>query len=208
MPLSAGAIVEGELQCAYHGWRFDPSGRCDLAPGLGWRRRIAKRAGLRPAHGVTEEYGLVWLAAQEPLSPLPQFPEWADAAMSRARPRTVRTAASAGQLVPRAAAHARLELPHATIGILLACQPEDARSTRVFLLVSRADSRARSHGGAARLREPVRAEDQALEADLATLDRHPPPPLPLDLGAEDDTAAGQLSAAWRRIMARAVPRLP
>ena len=32
--LSLGRIVEGRLECAYHGWRFDGSGRCRVVPGL------------------------------------------------------------------------------------------------------------------------------------------------------------------------------
>src|SRR6202000_1858067 len=28
VPLSAGEIVSGQLQCAYHGWRFDAEGAC------------------------------------------------------------------------------------------------------------------------------------------------------------------------------------
>ena len=33
-PLSLGRVVNGELQCGYHGWRFDGSGQCRAVPGL------------------------------------------------------------------------------------------------------------------------------------------------------------------------------
>jgi len=103
-PLSAGhvtAAADGtdRLACAYHGWRYDADGRCDLIPSLGREGDISGRARLRPAYGVTEAYGLIWLTPSEPLAPLPAFPEWDVPGMTRARSRTVRTPASAGQLV-------------------------------------------------------------------------------------------------------------
>lgn len=33
VPLSKGRVVDGTLECAYHGLRFDPDGRCTLVPG-------------------------------------------------------------------------------------------------------------------------------------------------------------------------------
>lgn len=270
-PLSAGAVTRAadgtpRLSCAYHGWRFDGTGRCDLIPGRAKWARIGKRAMLRPAYGVTERYGLIWLAAREPLTPLPEFPEWAGDAKDRARSRAVRTQASAGQVVegfldaahfpfvraasgeaadagpdadplgagrvatdgwrvtgvfttpyrdgaearahrviktagPHATAHARLERPAVTIGILLACQPEDWGSTRVFAVISPAAVAAE----AARAEQFVRQQDLLLLADLAILRRRAAAPLPLeDRGAEAGARADRLGVAWRRLMARAV----
>lgn len=34
-PLSTGRVIEGALQCPYHGWRFDGSGVCVALPGAG-----------------------------------------------------------------------------------------------------------------------------------------------------------------------------
>lgn len=34
VPLSAGRVVDGELECAYHGWRFGADGACTRVPGL------------------------------------------------------------------------------------------------------------------------------------------------------------------------------
>jgi vanillate O-demethylase monooxygenase subunit len=103
-PLSAGRISRAadgtaRLSCAYHGWRFAADGQCDRIPSLGRDGNISKRARLIPAHGVTEAYGLIWLAPSEPLAPLPEFPEWSAPGMTAARSRTMRTRASAGQLV-------------------------------------------------------------------------------------------------------------
>jgi phenylpropionate dioxygenase-like ring-hydroxylating dioxygenase large terminal subunit len=58
VPLSAGQIVNGTLQCAYHGWRFDPSGALVGLPGAptesclpNVRARVIE---------VIESAGLVW----------------------------------------------------------------------------------------------------------------------------------------------------
>ena len=112
-PLSAGSVTRADdgsprLSCAFHGWRFDAMGQCDLMPGLDrgghahrgghrgghrhqdWQGKHGSRGGytdrgrrgpgtrLLAAYGVAERYGLVWLAADEPLAPLPEFPEWED----------------------------------------------------------------------------------------------------------------------------------
>ncbi|HEY0935992.1 MAG TPA: aromatic ring-hydroxylating dioxygenase subunit alpha, partial [Trebonia sp.] len=103
-PLSAGTITRAadgsaRLACAYHGWQYDAAGQCDLIPSLGRGGNVSKRVRLRPAYGVTEAYGLIWLAPEEPLGPLPAFPEWDAPGLTRARSGTVRTRASAGQLV-------------------------------------------------------------------------------------------------------------
>jgi nitrite reductase/ring-hydroxylating ferredoxin subunit len=255
-PLSAGEISRAadgtaRLTCAYHGWRFDAAGRCDrkpppsLAERLLRDRRHREKAGrgdtLSAAYGVTEAYGLIWLAPRAPLAPLPAFPEWNAPGMTSMTVTTGRTSASAGQLVgnfldaaqlpparvagpgtvevaadgwqvtgvfaadldlsgPAAAvprltktagvsgtAHARLELPGATIGILLACQPEDWMTTRVFTLIASSGTGEGSAG-----------EGGAGEggADLAEM-----------FGKTDEEAvAGELAVlgtAWRRLMARA-----
>jgi phenylpropionate dioxygenase-like ring-hydroxylating dioxygenase large terminal subunit len=65
----------------------DADGRCDLIPSLGRDGNISKRARLRPAYGVTEAYGLVWVAPDEPLAPLPEFPEWDAPGMTSTRSR-------------------------------------------------------------------------------------------------------------------------
>ena len=67
-PLSAGCVVDGTIQCAYHGYRFDGGGRCVLVPALGADAAIPPKANIRAAHSVRERYGLVWLAPDEPLT--------------------------------------------------------------------------------------------------------------------------------------------
>jgi vanillate O-demethylase monooxygenase subunit len=79
-PLSAGCVNAGSVQCAYHGYRFDGSGRCVLIPALGPSSAIPPKAHVRAAHSVCERYGLVWLAPEEPLTEIVDVPEWDDPA--------------------------------------------------------------------------------------------------------------------------------
>lgn len=59
VPLSAGRVRDGALQCAYHGWRFAPDGRCVHIPALdGDPDRAAHRAS---THAVREQQGFVWV---------------------------------------------------------------------------------------------------------------------------------------------------
>ncbi|MGE0709268.1 MAG: Rieske 2Fe-2S domain-containing protein [Planctomycetota bacterium] len=59
VPLSLGAVVEGSLQCPYHGWRFDRAGSCLEVPCLvGEPGGRGRRADSFP---VREQDGLVWV---------------------------------------------------------------------------------------------------------------------------------------------------
>ena len=273
-PLSAGSVTRAEdgsarLSCAFHGWRFDAEGQCDLMPevdrgghahgGHHHHRWPARRAGhgryadrgsrdldtsLRAAHGVVERYGLVWLAAEEPLAPLPEFPEWGDGTAGRAACQSVTVHASARQVIdglldevphevpdevatgewrvtgvwrapglddgdpvavrravktagPHASAHLRLELPQATIGILVSCQPEDWGTTRVYKLVTHSGLAT----GTAAMNKFTRDESRVLADGLSDLAGPASPALPL--AGPVGGRAGQLSLAWRRLMARA-----
>ena len=79
-PLSAGCVVDGTVQCAYHGFRFDPAGRCVSIPALGASATIPRKADVRTAHSVVERYGLVWMAPERPLTGIIDVPEWDDPA--------------------------------------------------------------------------------------------------------------------------------
>lgn len=58
--LGLGRVVEGQLECPYHGFRFTPSGRCSTVPcepdPAALRRDLAL-----PRHEIREHRGLVWL---------------------------------------------------------------------------------------------------------------------------------------------------
>lgn len=73
-PLSMGKVCDGELQCPYHGLRFDASGRCTHNPhGDG---SIPKAAKVR-AFPLLEQHGALWIwmgdAAQADPAKLPDF---------------------------------------------------------------------------------------------------------------------------------------
>lgn len=58
--LSAGRCVDGGLECRYHGWRFDASGRCVEVPGL--EETVADRPVRRvDRFPVGERDGMVWV---------------------------------------------------------------------------------------------------------------------------------------------------
>ena len=98
-PLSIGALVDGELRCAYHGWRFDDGGACTAIPALGEGAHVPSRACLSTPHAVEERFGLVFLAPEEPRSPLPRPDLLGDETFAVARCRSVRTHVGAAQLV-------------------------------------------------------------------------------------------------------------
>jgi vanillate O-demethylase monooxygenase subunit len=101
-PLSAGRVVGGALQCPYHGWEFGRDGKARCTPSqssaTGSEDRIPPRACLTPPAGLVERFGLVWLAPEPPVCDLHAFPEWDDAACTRAWNEPRRTAVSAVQL--------------------------------------------------------------------------------------------------------------
>lgn len=69
--LAAGEIQAGCLECPFHGWRFDNSGQCTVAPDIEY---IPKTA-FQPTYPVMERYGYIWVwyGSATPLYPLPEF---------------------------------------------------------------------------------------------------------------------------------------
>jgi len=47
-------------------------------PAIGPGKTVPAGAHLTPAHAVTERYGIIWTALEEPITPLPDFPEFDD----------------------------------------------------------------------------------------------------------------------------------
>jgi phenylpropionate dioxygenase-like ring-hydroxylating dioxygenase large terminal subunit len=66
VPLSGGRVVAGRVECPYHGWAYDGTGRCVDVPGL---------AGDPPAgcvvdrHATRERDGFVWVYATPGVDP-------------------------------------------------------------------------------------------------------------------------------------------
>lgn len=75
MSLARGRIVDNCLECPYHGWRFDPGGRCVRIPSQAPEARIRAGADAR-AYPVVVRHGLVWTYVGEPaeeVAPVPTF---------------------------------------------------------------------------------------------------------------------------------------
>ncbi|HEY1375095.1 MAG TPA: aromatic ring-hydroxylating dioxygenase subunit alpha [Candidatus Binatia bacterium] len=66
-PLSLGRTIGGELQCAYHGWRYDGAGACVDVPGLiGEAERTPRSV---PRFAARERDGYVWVYAEANAEP-------------------------------------------------------------------------------------------------------------------------------------------
>jgi len=73
--LSKGECHEGTLQCGYHGWRYDRSGRVVRIPQYPADRPIP--ADYRtPAYHCSARYGYAWVALDEPIADIPHVPEF------------------------------------------------------------------------------------------------------------------------------------
>lgn len=116
-PLTAGTVEDGTIRCAYHGWCFDGGGRCVEIPAIGPDAHVPPTAHLAAAAGVVERYGLVWVALDEPVTPLPEVPEWGDEALGLARIPVHDWHASAAQMADNFLDVAHFPFTHtATIG--------------------------------------------------------------------------------------------
>lgn len=87
VPLSKGQVVKNELQCAYHGWRFNGRGECTAIPGLSNENPNAERdteptntrSRRTHAYPTQESQGFVWvwphldLAPDQPPFVFPEF---------------------------------------------------------------------------------------------------------------------------------------
>ena len=67
--LSQGRLRGGEIECPYHGWRFDPDGRCTLTPGAPTPAQQGAQA--LPA---VEFAGVVWTTLASSPAPFPEPP--------------------------------------------------------------------------------------------------------------------------------------
>lgn len=72
--LSLGKVTPaGHLQCPYHGWEYDRTGRCVRIPACPAELPIPGTAQAL-TYRTAEAYGLVWLCLGEPAMPIPPFP--------------------------------------------------------------------------------------------------------------------------------------
>jgi phenylpropionate dioxygenase-like ring-hydroxylating dioxygenase large terminal subunit len=74
MPLTAGRFDGRELECCYHGWRFDTSGRCTLIPSLVPDQAFAPdRIHIR-RYPSREVQGNIWVFFGEDSAAAPEIP--------------------------------------------------------------------------------------------------------------------------------------
>jgi len=97
-PLSLGSCEGDALRCAYHGWLFGDDGRCREIPALGTEARLPPRAHLDAPAGVAESHGMVFVAPEEPLTPLPDVTVARDPRFQKGDLPVVEVRASAGLL--------------------------------------------------------------------------------------------------------------
>ncbi len=86
VPLSLGRVRGECIQCAYHGWQFDPAGQCRAVPGLVGDVRARERRAA--AYATRESQGFVWVYGREDSPPLRepfQFPYVGEAGWTSAR---------------------------------------------------------------------------------------------------------------------------
>ncbi|MCS6946390.1 MAG: aromatic ring-hydroxylating dioxygenase subunit alpha [Steroidobacteraceae bacterium] len=73
--LANGRIVDGNVECPYHGWQFGGQGRCLRIPALGDDATIPKRARI-DSYPTMERYGWVWVFLGDlPEAERPQVPD-------------------------------------------------------------------------------------------------------------------------------------
>jgi len=79
--LSRGHLCENELQCCYHGWRFNVTGECTNIPSLIDPPKDKLRLSHLRNFPVQERYGMVWVQMEpDPSVRLPDVPEFEDPA--------------------------------------------------------------------------------------------------------------------------------
>jgi nitrite reductase/ring-hydroxylating ferredoxin subunit len=71
--LALGKVVDGELRCVFHHWRFDATGACVHVPRL---EHLPSHLAQPRAYPVRERHGFlwVWYGSPEPQFPLPELP--------------------------------------------------------------------------------------------------------------------------------------
>ena len=75
--LSLGKVKDGCIVCPYHGWEYDSTGACVRIPSLAPDRTIPTAA-RAVVYRVEERYGLVWVAMEDPIAPIPAMPNGED----------------------------------------------------------------------------------------------------------------------------------
>lgn len=77
-PLSAGRVIDGCIQCPYHGWRYSADGRCTFRPGVA--DAVPRETAVESFATVVQD-GAVWVyLGDRPTTPPPHRPWYDDSA--------------------------------------------------------------------------------------------------------------------------------
>ena len=95
--LSLGKVCDGQIECAYHGWRFDGEGRCRLIPALPEFEPPVSHA--VATFAVAEAHGLLWVQPEGGEPVLPAFPAENDSKLRKLNVGPYEVAASAPRIV-------------------------------------------------------------------------------------------------------------
>lgn len=74
-PLSLGCVAGDQIQCGYHGWRFDGDGLLTAIPALGEGAPLPGAVRATAPAGLVEAHRMIYLAPEPPVGPLPQMIE-------------------------------------------------------------------------------------------------------------------------------------
>lgn len=95
--LSLGQVVDGRLECAYHGWQFDSGGQCKLVPALpDFVPPASQRA---CTYATQEQSGLLWVQMVPGKQVLPLFAAEADQRLRKVNSGPYAVNASAPRIV-------------------------------------------------------------------------------------------------------------
>jgi vanillate O-demethylase monooxygenase subunit len=115
-PLSAGQVVDGALQCGYHGWCFAADGGCTAIPSM-QGHDYPPRARATVAAALAERHGMVFLAPEAPRTELLAVPEADDPAFMHGALEPIRARVGAGLMIDNFLDIAHFPFLHAaTIG--------------------------------------------------------------------------------------------
>lgn len=73
--LAKGRVVDGQLSCPYHGWRFGRDGACNQIPSQPADHKIPPAARV-PAYSVSEQQGVVWIWPGRDVEPTEKAPRY------------------------------------------------------------------------------------------------------------------------------------
>jgi len=79
--LGNGQVVDGNIECPYHGWRYGGDGKCTRIPAIGKSAKPISRAKV-DAYPVQEKYGLIFAflgdLPEQQRPPLMNVTQWGD----------------------------------------------------------------------------------------------------------------------------------